>query len=174
MKGMKTIFSVLPLMALGECTQHFGTTTCGPGQIQMLDVAGMVYIHDTTVIGETKINGTAHARNSQLNALELNGLGQFNQVLVKGAAKVVGYLEATQSQFNQLTVVAEQLLLDQTEVGPIRIQSHAGQGPVIWLKNGSHVKGNICFEGDKGTVKLNGGASISGQVINGQIIETSK
>ena len=47
-------FQCITINGSGRGTQHFGTTTCGPGQIQMLDEAKR-YIHDTTVIGETKL-----------------------------------------------------------------------------------------------------------------------
>ena len=170
---MKMMLTMLPLMALGECMQTYGSTYCDAGNVDELNASGIVNINRTHVMGASNIKGSLNAQSAIFKSLNIYGNAYLKNVKVNDGTKITGYLEAIQSHFENLDVAADKVILDQTSINHLVVTQSQGGITLIVLKNGSKVNGNICFKGVKGHVRLEGGSTINGQVINGDVTDNN-
>jgi hypothetical protein len=171
LNAIKTMITMLPLMALGECMQTYGSTYCDAGEVNEINASGIVNVNKTNVLGMTDIKGSLNAKNATFKSLFVYGNAYLKDVKIYDETKVYGFLEAMNSDIQNMEISADKMILDHTSIHQILVKPSQSGLRLIVLRNGATVSGNVCFEGGRGQVRLESGSSINGQVINGDVIE---
>ena len=162
---------MLPLMALGECMQTYGSTYCDAGEVKEINASGIVNVNRTNVLGMADIKGSLSAKSATFKSLSVYGNAFLKDVKIYDETKVFGFLEAMNSHIQNIEISADKMVFDQTSIHQILVKPSQSGLRLIVLRNGSKVSGNICFEGGRGQIRLESGSSINGQVINGDVTE---
>ncbi len=168
MRFVNAVFFLMPVLAMGECMDNLGATNCGPGEVPLLRAVGVVTTNQTTVKGESFIQGKLYANKTSFQDIHIDGSARVENSQIQHLMTINGFLIADQSQFQNIEISSNQMVLKGSSVQQIRFRS-SGAHSEITLENGTQVQGDIYFEGNAGTVYLNGGSTIHGSVVNGEV-----
>lgn len=124
-------------------------------KFESIDVNGELDIKDTVVADSIKINGDMEASNVTCKNLIVSGSLESNNIIVKKDAMINGYLKAKNSKFEDINATAEKIMLFNTHVNNIIVQSIKDKKTQQIILNGNTtINGNIIFESGIGEVLL--------------------
>ena len=162
------IYSILMFQDIRAET-YMGPTSLEEKVLKDADFMGPTQLKDVTA-ESLSVMGSLTGKNIICKMLDVMGPVEVMHLKVEGEASIMGPLTANQSKFENLSIVADEIILEDVEVNNISIKQEKTKKQVLQLKGSTLVKGNITFESGKGIIEQDPGVKIQGK-IKGAIVE---
>ena len=153
-----------------------GLQEYGPVTVESIQSNGVVTLDGTTVTGVVSCNGTLKATGADMNHLIVNGQVTLKQSIVRSDMLINGKLTASGSQLSgTLSIASEKTDLIDTKAEDIIVRKVEGDSreQLLILSDQTVVQGSIQFESGSGKVILENTARVLGDILGGEILETS-
>lgn len=153
-----------------QCAQSLGNMTVSKVTIPCLSVTGRADFMGTTILQQLTVMGSLTATLSTFHATKVVGNVNLTDSTVSGPITVTGSLTAVRTTFSdKITLTGMDATFNHATLHDVYITaSKLNKTPIVYLDEGTVVKGNIVFMQGKGTVE-NHHAELQGKVIGGEL-----
>lgn len=119
------------------------------------------------------VNGLFDGDKCQVNELTVNGDAKLHECIIHGPAEISGEFDASYSVFQDDIILScpsvtfnRCVILENIH---IKYDPNAVGKQVVWLKNGSFVKGNITFDSKDGMILISKDSQFKGGAVGGHL-----
>jgi cytoskeletal protein CcmA (bactofilin family) len=154
------------------CVQHYGSLTCGQGEVDSIHAAGQVVLQNTTVRQGVEVSGHLDAESAHLSTVHVQGAATLTQCTIDKSCRIEGSMMARDSTFRgTIDIYANQATLDNVQAQHIHMHHQGKTPPVLSISGNSHIQGDIAFTPSGGTIKVSPQAHIAGSVTGATIVK---
>lgn len=121
-------------------------------------------------LGNLTTKGPISGKNLIVNKLDVRGNVSVTRMEVKQNAEIRGALVAVDSKFRDLTIYADEIILEDVKMGNLLVKSEGTKVQNLILKGKTVISGNVTFEGGNGVIVKEGtSAIIKGNLQGGKL-----
>ena len=167
---MSLFFQITTSHAISLCYHLYGQTTCGMGEVQTLNAAGIVHLKKTIVNRFAMVQGDLFAQNSTLPLTTIQGNAALKNTIVKGKILVIGDLKCLHCILHDdLTLISNHALLQNSELNNILVKDSHEYQQTLTFQGKSVVNGNIQFLSKNGKIKYCSQTQFKGKITGGTL-----
>jgi hypothetical protein len=147
-----------------------GASCYGKEVLNSIHMNGAITLNGTTVKGNVHVNGGLKATDADIGSIHVNGGAQLHHCIVREETHVNGGLTAISSELNTVSISTDTLEVDNCSIGSIFIRRvNSPKEQKVYLKNSTHVFGDIHFESGKGALILSKDSTFTGILTGGVV-----
>jgi hypothetical protein len=150
-----------------------GASCYGKEVVDSIHMNGAITLNGTTVKGNVHVNGGLKAVEADIGSIHVNGGAELNHCVVRNDTHVNGGLTAISSELNTVSISTDTLKFDNCTIASILIRLvNSPKEQKVYLKNSTHVFGDIHFESGKGVLILSEDSTFTG-ILTGGVVKKS-
>lgn len=167
------------LMLIGTtqatCVEHYGSLTCGRGEVDAIHTSGHVVLQDTTVLGDVTVSGHVDAESAHLSSVHVQGAAKFTQCTIGQSCQIEGSLVAYNTHFQGVVdIYANQATLENVRTQNINMHSNGKAPTVLSISGNSYIQGDIHIIPSGATIKIGPQVHIVGSITGATIVKGEK
>ena len=172
-KSVKVLCGLMLVSASqATCVQHYGSLTCGRGEVDKIHAAGLVVLQDTTVVHGVEVSGHLDASTSHFSTVHVQGAAAFTQCTIDKCCQIEGGVIARDTTFRgPIDIYTNQATLDNVRAQHINIHRNSKEPAVLWISGNSQIQGDIHVIPSGGTIKVGPQVHIVGSVTGATIVK---
>jgi len=158
----------------GKSGSFHGRTALNGSSHDNLSINGSGNLSNVTVTGSLSSNGSLKLSESTIESLTSNGGTNLQNTIVNGPCTVRGSLYVDSSTLSTISVSSTNITFYNSKTKSIRVENTSRTIEHIVDLNNTTIDGDIVFESGNGKVLLKGDSKITGEVLGGQVVESSR